>query len=56
MPGKVSAAPPASAMSACCVCSAAAAWATAESAEEHAELTESDGPIRSSAYETRVAM
>ena len=43
-------------MSACCVSSAVAACATAESADEHAELTWSDGPIRSNAYETRVAM
>ena len=32
------------------------ACATAESADEHAELIASEGPIRSSAYETRVAM
>ena len=56
MPGKVRAEPPATAMSDWYEMSEEAASATADRADEHAELTASDGPIRSRAYETRVEM
>eukprot|EP00967_Tisochrysis_lutea_P125729 scaffold211702_cov27-Tisochrysis_lutea.AAC.6 len=54
--GKDSAEAPPSASSACPVRIVCAACATASSPDEHAEFTEIEGPIKSNAYETRVAM